>query len=143
MSIILVLQHRFAHPADEVFALSVDTARFPQTFAGYGPIPALRRIVLDGPLATGSGREVHSCDGSVLRERRAAAAQLHAAGHAAMSAAHGCTAAGNPGRLDRTSQNGSWRGRRDAVRMRAADGMAAKAQPPRRRADMREQLASG
>lgn len=69
MSIILVVQHRFAHPADAVFALSVDTARFPQTFAGYGPIPALRRIVLDGPLATGSEREVHSSDGSVLRER--------------------------------------------------------------------------
>lgn len=69
MSIVLVVQHRFAHPVDEVFALSVDTERFPQTFAGYGPIPALRRIVLDGALRVGSEREVHSSDGSVLRER--------------------------------------------------------------------------
>jgi hypothetical protein len=68
-SIVLVAQHRFAHPADDVFALSVDPERFPQTFAGYGPIPALRRIVLDGTLAVGSERDVHSSDGSVLKER--------------------------------------------------------------------------
>lgn len=69
MAIVLVAQHRFAHSADDVFALSVDPERFPPTFAGYGPIPALRRIVLDGTLAVGSEREVHSSDGSVLRER--------------------------------------------------------------------------
>lgn len=69
MSIVLVAQHRFDHPADAVFALCIDPERFPQTFAGYGPIPALRRIVLDGPLAIGSTREVHSSDGSVLREQ--------------------------------------------------------------------------
>ena len=69
MAIVLVAQHRFAHSADDVFALSVDPERFPPTFVGYGPIPALRRIVLDGPLTVGSEREVHSSDGSVLRER--------------------------------------------------------------------------
>lgn len=69
MSIVLVAQHRFDHPADSVFALSVDAERFPQTFVGYGPIPALRRIVLDGPLGIGSTRAVHSSDGSVLSER--------------------------------------------------------------------------
>jgi hypothetical protein len=69
MSIVLVAQHRFNHSADEVFALCIDAERFPQTFVGYGPIPALRRIVLHGPLAIGSEREVHSSDGSVLRER--------------------------------------------------------------------------
>lgn len=69
MSIVLVVQHRFSHSAADVFALSVDPERFPATFAGYGPIPALRRIVLAGPLAVGCEREVHSSDGSVLTER--------------------------------------------------------------------------
>ncbi|MBL8300127.1 MAG: SRPBCC family protein [Rhodanobacteraceae bacterium] len=68
MSIVLVAQHRFDHPADAVFALSVDVERFPQTFTGYGPIPAIRRIVLQGPLAVGATREIHSSDGSVLSE---------------------------------------------------------------------------
>ena len=82
MSVVLVAQHRFAHSAADVFVLCIDAERFPRTFAGYGPIPALRRIVLDGPLAVGSERDVHSSDGSVLRERvTALRPPLHHADH--------------------------------------------------------------
>jgi carbon monoxide dehydrogenase subunit G len=56
-------------PADAVFALAVDPERFPILFAGCGPVPALRRITLHGPLAVGSTRELESSDGSRLVER--------------------------------------------------------------------------
>lgn len=69
MPIVLVAQHRFSHPAESVFDLCVDSHRFPPTFRGYGPIPAIREIVLLAPLAVGSERELHNSDGSVLRER--------------------------------------------------------------------------
>lgn len=79
MAIVLVAQHRFAHAADAVFALSVDPQRFPPAFRGYGPIPAIREIVPDDrPLGTGSTREIRNSDGSVLHERvTALQAPLH------------------------------------------------------------------
>ena len=69
MPIALVAQHRFAHAAESIFELCTDAQRFPQVFRGYGPIPAIREIVLLGPLAIGSEREIRNSDGSVLRER--------------------------------------------------------------------------
>lgn len=56
-------------PPDTVFALAVDPARFPLLFTGCGPVPALRRISLHGPLAVGCMRELESSDGSRLLER--------------------------------------------------------------------------
>lgn len=68
MGIRLVARQRFAVPIAEVFALCTDAQRFPAVFPGYGPIPAIRRIVLDGPLAVGSRRQIHNSDGSILDE---------------------------------------------------------------------------
>jgi len=56
-------------PSAAVFALAVDPERFPFLFTGCGPVPALRRIALHGPLAVGSTRELESSDGSRLLER--------------------------------------------------------------------------
>jgi len=67
MPVVLVAQHRFAHAVESIFELC--TERFPQVFRGYGPIPAIREVVLLGPLAIGSEREIRNRDGSVLRER--------------------------------------------------------------------------
>ena len=52
-----------------VFALALDATRFPATFTGCGPIPALRRITPLAPPVVGSTREVESSDGSLLIER--------------------------------------------------------------------------
>lgn len=69
MPVVLVAQHRFAQAAGSIFDLCTDAQRFPQVFRGYGPIPAIREIVLLAPLAVGSEREIRNRDGSVLRER--------------------------------------------------------------------------
>jgi hypothetical protein len=61
-----------------VFALALDPARFPATFSGCGPIPAIRSITLNGPLAVGGTRELENSDGSRLTERITA---LTAASH--------------------------------------------------------------
>ena len=53
---------------ETAFALMVDPARFPPTFTGYGPIPAIRSITLRGPLAVGAKRRIENTDGSVLEE---------------------------------------------------------------------------
>lgn len=58
----------FAAAPDAVFALAVDAGRFPTLFRGYGPIPALRRITLHGPLAVGVTRDVEGEDGVVMLE---------------------------------------------------------------------------
>ena len=50
------------------FALMVDPERFPATFVGYGPIPGIRAVTLDGPLAVGATRRIHNDDGSILVE---------------------------------------------------------------------------
>jgi hypothetical protein len=54
---------------DAVFALALDPERFPATFTGFGPIPALRSITPTGPSAVGGTRELQSSDGSRLTER--------------------------------------------------------------------------
>jgi len=53
---------------DATFALALDAARFPEFFAGYGPIPAVRAVILHAPPAVGSTREIHNGDGSRLTE---------------------------------------------------------------------------
>jgi hypothetical protein len=52
-----------------VFDLMVDPARFPSMFTGYGPIPAIRFVTLDAPLAVGAIRRIHNTDRSTLTER--------------------------------------------------------------------------
>ena len=56
-------------PIESVFVLSIDPRRFPSLFAGFGLVPGLTRIDVDGALAVGTVRSVHSSDGSVLREQ--------------------------------------------------------------------------
>lgn len=69
MQIRLLAQHTVPALPDAVFALSVDPARFPATFRGCGPIPAVRRIDASLPLAVGSTRELENSDGSRVTER--------------------------------------------------------------------------
>jgi len=69
MIIQLCVERTLAAPAPAVFALALDSERFPATFAVCGPIPALRRITPHGPPAIGSTREVESSDDSLLTER--------------------------------------------------------------------------
>jgi hypothetical protein len=69
MHIDLEVSQRF--PADDAasFALATDPERFPPLFAGFGPIPGLRRITLHGALAVGVTRDVEGMDGVVMLER--------------------------------------------------------------------------
>lgn len=69
MHISLCVEQRLRASSAAVFALSLDAARFPATFAGCGPIPAIRRITLHAPPAVGSTRELENSDGSRLSER--------------------------------------------------------------------------
>jgi hypothetical protein len=55
--------------AQAVFDLMVDSKRFPATFTGYGPIPAIRSIEIAGPLTNGTLRRIHNADGSILIEQ--------------------------------------------------------------------------
>ena len=59
----------FITSPEAVYDLMVDAARFPPTFAGYGPIPAIREVALDGPLRVGGTRRIANSDGSVLTEK--------------------------------------------------------------------------
>lgn len=65
----LSVARTIAAPVATVFAFALDAQRFPATFTGCGPIPALRRITALAPPAVGATREVESSDGSVLIER--------------------------------------------------------------------------
>ena len=69
MAVLLSAARTLPCPPAAAFALATDPERFPGFFAGFGPIPALRRITLHGPLGVGSTRQVDSSDGSVLTER--------------------------------------------------------------------------
>lgn len=61
---------RTIHSSPEtVFALALDAVRFPKTFRGCGPIPALLRITPHGAPAVSATRTVESSDGSMLTER--------------------------------------------------------------------------
>lgn len=69
MDVNLHVSHRFRAPPDAVFALALDPVRFPATFRGFGPIPAIRAISLHAPPAVGSTRELDNSDGSRPLER--------------------------------------------------------------------------
>jgi carbon monoxide dehydrogenase subunit G len=69
MIIELRVVRAIAAPAAAVFALALDSERFPATFSGCGPIPSLRRITPLAPPAVGATREVESSDDSLLTER--------------------------------------------------------------------------
>lgn len=69
MAVFLSVARDLPCPASAAFALATDAERFPGFFTGFGPIPALRRITLHGPLGVGSTRRVDSSDGSALTER--------------------------------------------------------------------------
>ena len=69
MPVLLAAERLLPCPPDAAFALAVDPSRFPGFFTGFGPIPALREIRLDAPLAVGSTRQVEGSDGAVMRER--------------------------------------------------------------------------
>jgi hypothetical protein len=61
-------QQIFQCAPQAVFDLMVDPLRFPATFVGYGPIPAIRSITLESPLAVGAVRRIHNSDGTTLTE---------------------------------------------------------------------------
>lgn len=69
MHIQIRAEHHFHAPVDAVFALALDPQRFPATFTGFGPIPAIRQITPHAPPAVGSTRELLNSDGSRLTER--------------------------------------------------------------------------
>jgi Polyketide cyclase / dehydrase and lipid transport len=69
MRIRLHVERTIRATPDAVFALALDPARFPATFSGFGPIPAIRSITLTGPLAVGGTRELENSDGTRLTER--------------------------------------------------------------------------
>ena len=69
MQIRLLAQRTFPASPDAVFALALDPARFPATFRGCGPIPAVRHIAAQLPPAAGSTRELENSDGSRVTER--------------------------------------------------------------------------
>lgn len=68
MNIQLAVEHRMRAAPDAVFALTLDAERFPPLFAGFGPIPAIRRIEPHSPPAPGSLRTLENSDGSQLTE---------------------------------------------------------------------------
>jgi hypothetical protein len=65
----LVARHTFPAPPAAVFALALDPERFPPTFRGCGPVPAVRRIALHAAPAVGSTRELENSDGTRVTER--------------------------------------------------------------------------
>lgn len=69
MRIRVLAEHTVPAPPAAVFALALDPARFPATFRGCGPIPAVRRITANAPPAVGSTRELENSDGSRVTER--------------------------------------------------------------------------
>ena len=69
MDVSLTARRRFRVPPDAVFALSADPQRFPATFRGYGPIPAIRTITPHAPPAVGATRTLENSDGSRPHER--------------------------------------------------------------------------
>lgn len=69
MQIDCLATRAFRCSPEAVYDLMVDPARFPAAFSGYGLIPAIRAITLQGPLAIGATRHIENADGSVLTER--------------------------------------------------------------------------
>jgi uncharacterized protein YndB with AHSA1/START domain len=69
MRLSLTAERSIDAPPQSVFALALDSERFPALFEGYGPIPGLKRITPLAPPAVGSLRALESRDGSRMMER--------------------------------------------------------------------------
>ena len=69
MNVLLHTERKIRALPEAVYALSIDARRFPSVFAGFGPIPGLRRITLGAPPAVGATRKLEDNDGLVLNER--------------------------------------------------------------------------
>jgi len=69
MNIRLRTERTIRASAEAVFALALDAQRFPGMFTGCGPIPGLRRIILDAPPAVGATRKLEDNNGLVMNER--------------------------------------------------------------------------
>jgi hypothetical protein len=69
MHIRLLAEKVLPGPPAAVFALALDPERFPPTFRGCVPVPAVRSIRLRTPLAVGSLRDLENSDGSRVTER--------------------------------------------------------------------------
>ena len=69
MNILLHTERVIRTTPDAVFALALDALRFPALFAGFGPIPGLRRITPHAPSAVGATRDVEDLGGVVMCER--------------------------------------------------------------------------
>ncbi|MEH6422552.1 SRPBCC family protein [Pseudomonas sp. CGJS7] len=69
MHLSLTAERRIAAAPEAVFALALDSERFPALFDGCGPIPGLKRITPLAPPAIGSLRALENRDGSKLMER--------------------------------------------------------------------------
>ena len=57
MRLSLTAERRIDAPPEAVFALALDSERFPALFTGYGPIPALKRITPLAPPAVGAPKD--------------------------------------------------------------------------------------
>jgi hypothetical protein len=69
MNVLLHTERKIRASPEAVYALSIDAQRFPRVFPGFGPIPGLRRITLDGAPAVGATRKLEDNNGLVLTER--------------------------------------------------------------------------
>ena len=69
MDVHLLARRHFRASPEAVFVLSADPQRFPSTFRGYGPIPAIRTITPHAPPAVGATRTLENSDGSRPHER--------------------------------------------------------------------------
>ncbi|UJB19992.1 MULTISPECIES: SRPBCC family protein [Lysobacter] len=69
MRLSLTAERSIAAAPEAVFALALDSERFPALFEGYGPIPGLKRITPLAPAAVGSLRALENRDGTKLMER--------------------------------------------------------------------------
>lgn len=68
-----------ARPAEAVFDHAVDPLKMPGLFVGYGPIPGIREVEIEGggPPRAGVLRRVTNSDGSVVEEELVALARPH------------------------------------------------------------------
>lgn len=69
MKVLLHTERTIRAAPHAVHALSLDGTRFPALFAGFGPIPGLRRITPHAPAAVGATRAVEDLGGVVMTER--------------------------------------------------------------------------
>jgi hypothetical protein len=60
----------FPHPTPVVFERAVALATLPRTFRGFGPIPAILRVSVEGggPIVVGAVRLIEASDKSTMRE---------------------------------------------------------------------------